>query len=65
MECQVPFGFPFDARIKVHFHFHFHVVITFCNVYISSQMDVAWVVGRNECYPPHPGSTLVSDMMLL
>ena len=38
----------------------------YCYIYITiGQMDVAWVVGRNECYSPHPGSTLVSDMLLL
>ena len=26
---------------------------------------VAWVVGKNECYLPHPGSILISDMYAL
>ena len=28
-------------------------------------LDVAWMVGRNECHPLHGGSILVSDMILL
>jgi len=27
------------------------------------QLQLAQVVGRNDCYPPHPGSIPTSDML--
>lgn len=50
----------------VNFLVHIIVdVICWCVAEHISPLVVAWVVGRNECYPPHPGSILLSDMYAL
>jgi hypothetical protein len=47
----------------VLFH-HFLIIIPVAMRYMAAcQLGLTRVVGRNDCYPPHLGSILTSDML--